>query len=109
MLNRGLGRMGLFDTAADYLAFEPVLADNLAVRPMRPLAYGVMPNPRRLLLWPLEQGQLTRFMQRLTITCFHRVEYRHDRGNGHVYRGRYKSFPLQDDAHVLAVSRFSGF
>jgi putative transposase len=34
------------------------------------------------------------------------VEYRHDRGNGHVYQGRYQSFPVQDDGHFLAVARY---
>ena len=107
VLNRGVGRMGLFDTAADYLAFERVLAETLAVRPMRLLAYSLMPNHWHLLLWPQEQGQLARFMQRLTITHVRRwVEYRHDRGHGHVYQGRYKSFPVQDDAHFLTVARY---
>lgn len=30
----------------------------------------------------------------------------HTSGTGHVYQGRFKSFPIQDDAHFLTVCRY---
>lgn len=33
-------------------------------------------------------------------------EHRHRVGYGHVYRGRYKSFPTQQDEHFLTVCRY---
>ena len=33
-------------------------------------------------------------------------EHYHSRGGGHLYQGRYKSFPIQDDAHFLTVCRY---
>lgn len=32
----------------------------------------------------------------------------HDRtdGTGHLYQGRFKSFPVQDDEHMLTVLRY---
>ena len=35
----------------------------------------------------------------------HRAHY-HTSGEGHVYQGRFKSFPVQDDAHILTVCRY---
>jgi putative transposase len=32
-------------------------------------------------------------------------EHYHRRGGGHLYQGRFKSFPVQDDLHFLTVCR----
>ena len=32
--------------------------------------------------------------------------HRHSAGSGHVYQGRFKSFPVQNDEHFLAVCRY---
>ncbi len=107
VLNRGVGRLKLFGKDDDYAAFERVLEQTLAVRPMRICAYCVMSTHWHLLLWPRNDGDLARFMQRLTITHVRRwVESRHEVGMGHVYQGRYKSFPVQSDEHFLAVARY---
>lgn len=107
VLNRGVGRLRLFEKHDDYAAFERVLEQTLEVRPMRICAYCVMPTHWHLVLWPQRDGDLARFMQRLTITHVRRwVENRHEVGMGHVYQGRYKSFPVQTDEHFLAVVRY---
>lgn len=88
-------------------AFEKVIQETLEVRPMRLLAYCLMSNHWHMLLGPEHDGDLARFMQRLTITHVRRwVEYHQDQGNGHVYQGRYKSFPVQSDEHYLSVARY---
>ncbi len=47
-----------------------------------------------------------RNLQRLTITHVRRwVEHHHRVGYGSVYQGRYKSFPVQDDAHFSTLVR----
>jgi len=59
------------------------------------------------LLWPKRDGELAAFLQRLTITHARRwQEQRRTVGLGHVYQGRYKSFPVANDAHFLAVARY---
>src|SRR5579872_294041 len=68
VLNRGVGRMRLFDSDADYLAFENILEETLVVQPMRLLSYCLMPNHWHFVLWPKEDGDLAAFMQRLTVT-----------------------------------------
>ena len=53
-----------------------------------------------LILWPEGDEDLSRFMQRLTITHVTRWQ-RHKRrvGYGHLYRGRYKYFPVETDEY----------
>ena len=46
-------------------------------------------------------------MQRLTITHVRRwQEHRGYAGLGHVYQGRYKSFPVESDEHFWVVARY---
>jgi putative transposase len=107
VLNRGVGRQILFRHDDDYAAFVRVLAEVLAAQPMRVLGWCLMGNHWHLVLWPQRDGELARFMQRLTITHVRRwVEQRHRVGWGSVYQGRYKSFVVQDDAHLLTVLRY---
>jgi putative transposase len=107
VLNRAVGRMQLFEKAADFQAFERVLGETRDAAPMRICAYSVMPNHWHLLLWPQHDGDLAAFMQRLTITHARRwQEHRRCVGLGHVYQGRYKSFPVETDEHFWVVARY---
>ena len=107
VLNRGVARMRLFDNAGDYQAFEQILQETLEDSPMRICAYTVMPNHWHLLLWPKCDGELATFMQRLTITHVRRWQLnRGYEGLGHVYQGRYKSFPVESDEHFWVVARY---
>jgi putative transposase len=106
-LNRGNDRREIFTDAPDYAAFERVLEASLAVVPVRLLAYCLMPNHWHLLLWPHQDGQLAAFMHQLTTTHVRRWHrHRHTDGQGHLYQGAYRSFPVQDDRHFLLVSRY---
>ena len=107
VLNRGAGRQQLFDGPADYAAFLRAFAEVLEHDPIPVLGFCLMANHWHLVLWPKRDGQLARFMQRLTITHVRRwVEHRRRVGWGGVYQGRYKSFPVQDDAHLTTVLRY---
>lgn len=107
VLNRAIARMRIFDKEGDYEAFERVIRETVEFAPMRICAYCVMPNHWHFLLWPREDGDLARFMHRLTLTHVRRwQEHRRLVGTGHVYQGRYKSFPVESDAHFLSVTRY---
>ena len=57
--------------------------------------------------WPEHDGELASFMQRLTITHVRRwQQHRGYAGLGHVYQGRYKSFPVESDEHFWVVARY---
>ncbi len=108
VMNRTWGQIDLFEDAGDYEAFERVLAEAIDRQPtMRLCAYCLMPNHFHLVLWPREPGQLSRFMQWLTMTHVQRWHaHRHSGGRGHLYQSRFKSFPVQQDEHFLRVCRY---
>jgi putative transposase len=96
VLNRANARMRLFAEEADYALMRAVLAEAHERVGMRMLGYCVMPNHFHLLLWPRGDGELSEFMRWLTVTHTQRWHGAHGTaGTGHVYQGRYKSFPVQ--------------
>ena len=107
VLNRGNARAQIFDDDEDYQTFETILWDVGPRTGMRILAYCLMPNHWHLLLWPREDGDLSRFMFLVSTTHTQRWHARRQSlGLGHVYQGRYKSFPVQTDEHYLTVCRY---
>ncbi len=107
MLNRGVGKMRLFRGKQDHEAFQRCLRETLELLPMRVLGYCVMSNHWHLVLWPQGDGDLAKFMLRLTISHVRRwLIHRGEVGTGHVYQGRYKSFPVQDDDHLATLCRY---
>ncbi|MBI1375583.1 MAG: hypothetical protein GC159_22965, partial [Phycisphaera sp.] len=91
VINRGVGRMTLFDDEADYDAFQRVLGESVERRPdARLLGYCVMPNHWHLILWPRRDDDLSEFMRWLTVTHTQRWHaHRHSAGTGPVYQGRF--------------------
>ena len=108
VLNRANGRLPIFQEDADYAAFQRVLREALDHVPgMRLLAYCLMPNHWHLLLWPRRTGELSDFGHWLTLTHTQRWHaHYHDVGSGHLYQGRFKSFPVAEDDHFLQVCRY---
>jgi REP element-mobilizing transposase RayT len=105
VLNRGNARQEVFHKPADYAAFLR-LFDEAHVRcPMRILAYCLMPNHFHLVLWPQEDGDLSRWMQWLQTTHVRRY-HEHFKTCGHVWQGRFKAFPIQEDDHLLTILRY---
>jgi putative transposase len=107
VLNRGNAGAPLYFDDSDYEAFEKLMAETMGRFPMRILGYCLMPNHWHLVVWPENDGDLARFMQRLTTTHARRWHlYRQTVGTGHLYQGTYKSFPIEDDDHLLTVLRY---
>jgi putative transposase len=106
-LNRGVGRMKIFSKDQDYVAFEEAVEETRHLCPMRILAFCLMPNHWHFVLWPEHDGDLSAFLQRLTNTHTQRWQRAHNRvGYGHLYQGRFKSFPVESDDHFYAVARY---
>ncbi len=107
MMNRAAGRKSLFRNDTEYQDFEQAMAEAQQRESMRVLAWCLMPDHFHLVIWPSKDGQLGRFMQRLTIAHSRRFQERRRKvGKGKVYEGRYKSFPCQPDEHLLTLGRF---
>lgn len=107
VLNRANARMTIFRNDADYKAFERVLIEAVERTETRLLGYCLMPNHWHLLVWPREDGELSRFVGWLTLTHTQRWHaHRRSIGTGHLYQGRFKSFPIQEDEHYYTVARY---
>lgn len=107
VLNRGNGRQALFSKDADYAAFVKLLAEALEKFPVDLLAYCLMGNHWHLLLRPRKDDALSQMMAWLTVTHARRHHQHYPNpGTGHLYQGRFKSFPVQSDKHFLTVARY---
>ena len=108
VMNRTWPGVDLFEDDADYQAFEKVLAQAVdRHRGIRLCAYCLMPNHFHLVVWPKTDGQLSGFMQWLSMTHAARWHaHRHTGGRGHLYQSRFRSFPIQQDDHFLGVCRY---
>ena len=55
-----------------------------------------------MVLWPNNDGEVTEFLPWLTLTHSQRLHaHRHTTGYGHIYQGRFKCFPIQQDESLL--------
>ncbi len=105
VINRGNGRLVVFHKQADYLRFTEMIRQACERLPMRVVSWCLMPNHFHLVLWPHEDGDLSRWMQWL-MTCHVRRYHRHYNSSGHIWQGRFKAFPIQQDSHYLTVLRY---
>ena len=78
ILNRGNGRQDVFHKPEDFAAFIRLIAEAKSKYPIQIIAYCLM-------------------------TSHVRRYHRHYGSSGHVWQGRFKSFPVQDDDHLLTV------
>ncbi|MEL6896008.1 MAG: transposase [Planctomycetota bacterium] len=106
-LNRGNARGTIFHKREDYEAFERIVHEGLQRYPCQILAYQLMPNHWHFVLRPTENGGMSNFLRWVSVT--HTMRYHahyHSSGEGHVYQGRFKSFPVQDDEHFFTLCRY---
>ena len=92
------------------MAFIRVLAEGLQRYPeARLLSYCLMPNHWHLVFWPKRGSDrvLSALMQWLGTTHASRWHtHRHTVGTGPIYQGRFKSFPIEREEHLLTVCRY---
>ncbi len=66
-----------------------------------------MPNHWHFVLRATEDGGMSDFLRWVSLTHTMRLHaHYHTTGEKHIYQGRFKSFPVQDDAHFLTVCRY---
>jgi len=101
----GNRRAQIFHKAADYHAFVRLLRAAQLRVPMRVLSFCLMPNHFHLALWPYNDGDLSEWMGWL-LTAHVRRYHQHYHSSGHVWQGRFRAFPIQEDEHLLTVLRY---
>jgi putative transposase len=107
VINRRVGKMKLFLKDSDYKSFELLLEDIVNVQGMRLIAYCLMPNHWHLILQPRYDGHMAKTLHWLTTT--HACRWHQNTntvGQGPLYQGRYKSFPIEENAYLLNVIRY---
>ena len=104
-LSRGNRKSEVFHDTEDYRRFMVLVARAHQRIPVRVLAWCLMPNHFHFVLWPREDGDMSSWMHWL-LTCH--VKSYHDRygTSGRVWQGRFKSFAIEDDLHLLRVLRY---
>lgn len=107
VLNRANGRETIFKEEIDFYLFEKVLVEGKEKFPINIFSLSVMPNHWHFVL-SAEIGQsISDFMRWITHTHTQRWHAKNKTtGYGHVYQGRYKSFPIEKDDHFLQVCRY---
>jgi putative transposase len=105
VINRGNAKQVVFTCANDYDSFLKLLCQAKQRHPLDLLAYCIMPNHFHLIVRPGHGPDLSRFMQWLLTSHVRRHHRRHET-SGHVWQGRFKSFLIQDDNHLLIAMRY---
>jgi len=107
VLNRGNGRMQIFHKPQDYDAFVKLLfLAREREMGVDLLGLCLMPNHWHLVVRPRGQSDLAGFIRWLLTAHVRRHHAHYHSPPGHLYQGRYKSFPIQSDEHLLTVLRY---
>ena len=107
ILNRAVARLQIFEKPDDYAAFIKVIEETVDLIQLPIYSMILMPNHWHFVVQPSDDGQVSEFFRRLTVTHTMRwhAHYKTS-GSGHLYQGRFKSFPVQGDEHLLWVMRY---
>jgi putative transposase len=105
VVTRGNARATVFHATADYEGITRLIEAARARGGIDVLAWCLMPNHIHLVVRPVADGDLAKFMHWLLTTHVqrHRIRYK---TSGRVWQGRYKAFPIQADGHLLMVLRY---
>ncbi len=105
ILNRGNAKARLFLDRFDYIAFVKLLAGMKAGYEIRLLAYCLMPNHFHLAVQADATGAVSDALQWVQTSYVSRFRVRYG-STGHIFQGRFKSFPIQKSEYLLAVMRY---
>lgn len=105
VLNRGNDGKKVFHKEKDYKAFIDLFKEAKNRYCVKIFGYCLMPNHFHLVLAPHTGKELSKLMQWL-LTSHVRRYHRHYGSTGHVWQGRFKSFIIQEDNHLLTVLRY---
>ena len=105
VINRGFLQSEIFADEEDYNSFIDILANGRERYDMRICSYCLMPNHWHLALWPKHDNSLSPFMQ--YVSSLHVIAWRKRWGSsGHLYQGRFRSFPVQTEGYYLNLIRY---
>lgn len=106
-VNRGNDRRPLFETAWEFEDFLSMVLWAKSRCPVRICAYCIMSNHWHFVFWVECDGDVSRFLHRLTGT--HAVSWRRRHGTlgeGHVYQDRFRGVKVFSEQYYLNVVRY---
>lgn len=101
---RGINKQMIFEDDEDHKRFLQVLKDCKAICGFSLLAYCLMGNHLHLLVKE-DKEELGLIFKRIGARYVYWYNAKHNR-NGHLFQGRFKSEPVDDDRYFLAVLRY---
>ena len=105
VINRGNCKQKVFHKDHDFINFIKLMRDAKERYPIKILAYCLMPNHFHFVLMPDQLNQLSKWMHWLTTAHVRRYHHFY-KTTGHIWQGRFKSFIIQDDVHLITVLRY---
>lgn len=105
VLNRANDRATIFRGPRDYAPFIEQLRASKERFGVRLFAFAVMPNHFHTVLRAERLSDLSSMMQ-WWMTSHVRRHHTIRGTSGHLWQGRFKSFPVQEDEHLLTVLRY---
>jgi len=105
LINRGNNKSVVFQQPGDYRSFLRLIdAAQERIR-LKLLAFCLMPSHVHLVVSPDGATDVSRWMHWLMTTHSHRHHLRYGT-SGCVWQGRFRSFPIKCDGHLLTVMRY---
>ena len=105
VLNRGNNKQVTFQNSSDYTRFVSLLRETTEKFAIRYFAYCIMPNHFHLIMKSTCEDHLSKCMHWL-LTAHVRRHHKTYNTSGHVWQGRFKSFLIQENNHLLTVIRY---
>jgi putative transposase len=105
VINRGNGGQVVFQKDKDYEVFVNLIKEAKIRYAVKIFAYCLMPNHFHIVVMPHQSEDLSRWMQWL-LTSHVRRFHKHYGTSGHLWQGRYRSFLIQKDSHLLTVLKY---
>ena len=104
VMNRGNARQDIFKHSDHYNLFLHCLTETIKLWEIRLHAFSLMPNHYHLLI-ETPKGNLSRAMRHLNHVYTQRFN-RLAKQDGHLFRGRYKSILIEEDAYLVELLRY---
>jgi putative transposase len=107
IINRANEGARMFASGKDFDSFLDMVRETSRRIAMRICAFCLMPTHWHFVMWPSEDGAVSAYVHYLS--TLHAVNYRrlHGRiGRGHVYQGRFRSFPVEGSHYYYNLVKY---
>ena len=105
VVTRGNRRQVVFRQTADYAAYCDLVHAAYAAHAVRLAHFCLMPNHTHLLAWAEELQHLSQAMHELQRRYWFYVRRAYHL-TGHLWQGRFHSFPIESEAYLLEAARY---